>query len=448
VIPLSDVNFSNALPQLAGLVFETFGTEALNNGVFVRDGFGRLSFYAPMNVKQIIKRSFDRSAKRALGLHVSPVGVLHDIDSPSYENVMASPKFCVKLSMAHADGTVNLVDRRFFGRDWLESPVAPKDGLAPIMVFNSIKGGVGRSTALFVLSIALSRYGKNVLLVDLDLEAPGLGSLIFQDDGPAFGVVDYLVESALGGVRDADLPLFVGSSKLTDRDVGQGRVDLIPATGAETAANPRSMMAKLSRALIDAPGGSGEPQSLMQKVSEMIERIAATSQYDAILVDARAGLSEITASPILGLGAINLFFATDHPHSFEGYRYLLSHLSMLAVGDSETDWRRRVHFVHAKAKASAEARDAFDDRLYEVLAETFYEFDEGEEVFNFSYDDKLAPHAANRIFFSSEFVDADPLKSPELLEEDVFNAAFGSFLNATFDLLGLDGERTDESAAF
>jgi hypothetical protein len=445
---LNDVNFSNALPQLAGLVFETFGLAVMTDGIFVRDGFGRLSFYAPMAVKQVIKRSFDRNAKRALGLHVSPIAVLQDVDSPSYENVTTSPRFCVKLSMAHGDGSVNLVDRRFFGRDWLETPAPPKAGLAPIMVFNSIKGGVGRSTALFVLSIALSRYGKNVLLVDLDLEAPGLGSLIFQDDGPAFGVVDYLVESALGGVHDADLPLFVGSSSLTDRDVGQGRVDLIPATGSETAANPRTMMAKLSRALIDAPGGSGEPQPLIHKISEMIGRIAGTSQYDAILVDARAGLSEITASPILGLGAINLFFATDHPHSFEGYRYLLSHLSMLAVGDSETDWRRRVHFVHAKAKASAEARDAFDDRLYEVLAETFYEVDEGDEVFNFSYDDKLAPHAANRIFFSSEFVDADPLKSPSLLEEDVFNASFGSFLDAAFELLGFDGERTDEPPAF
>jgi Mrp family chromosome partitioning ATPase len=369
---IEEVNFTSSLNLLAEIIYSSLGLEVLVSGIFLRDGFGRLSFYADARVKASLKKALTRQASEKLGLHVSPHGAIQDCDSTGFAVLRQSQKLGAKAFVAGEERVLCLVDRRFFGRDWLEEPATPVDHAPPIVVFNSIKGGVGRSTALFVLSVALSRAGKNVLLVDLDLEAPGLGSLVFDGPIPRFGVLDYLVELALGGVKDEELRLFVGSSTLTDRVAGQGRVDLMPAVGADTMSNPRTMMAKLSRALVEVPSDAGPPSALICQINEMISRISSTSHYDVVLVDARAGLSEITASPILGLGATNLFFATDHPHSYEGYRYLLSHLSMLPV-DKSNDWRTRVRFVHAKAKASAEARETFNDRLYDVVAETFYE---------------------------------------------------------------------------
>ncbi|QHD68347.1 AAA family ATPase [Sphingobium yanoikuyae] len=444
---LTDVNFSSTLPHLANLIVDSFDESTLTSGTFLRDGFGRLSFYSVRHIKASEKKAFNKLALQKLGLHVSPHGALQDADSPGFEAIKQSEKFSLKLTVQDKEASVCFVDRRFFGRDWLHPPVAPAAGAPPILVFNSIKGGVGRSTALFVLSIALSRAGKNVLLVDLDLEAPGLGALLFDGSAPTFGVLDYLVESALGGVSDDDLPMFISSSTLIDREIGQGRVDLMPAVGALTIQNPKMMMAKLSRALVEVPGDTGRPTTLIQQINEMIIRASSTSHYDVVLVDARAGLSEITASPIIGLGATNLFFATDHPHSYEGYRYLLSHLSMLPV-DASSDWRSRVHFVHAKAKASMEARELFNDKLYDVVSDTFYEEDEGDDVFNYSYDDKTAPHSPFRIFFSSEFIDADPVENASLLESDVYNAAFGSFIDAAFRVLGFNQEVEDAAASF
>lgn len=436
---LSEVNFASALPLLAAQVQEHLGIAALKSGTFLRDGFGRLSFYASTRLKAAEKKQLNKAALLSLGLHVSPHGAFHDVQSPGFEAIKQAEKFSLRITLGGDEVVVCFVDRRFFGRDWLHTPAAPSVGVPPILVFNSIKGGVGRSTALFVLSIALSRSGKNVLLVDLDLEAPGLGSLIFDGAEPKFGVIDYLVESALGGVSDSDLSMFISTSNLIDREIGQGRVDLMPAVGSLTKDHPRMMMAKLSRALVELPGDSGRPATLIEQINEMIVRASSTSNYDVVLVDARAGLSEITASPIIGLGATNLFFATDHPHSYEGYRYLLSHLSMLPV-DSANDWRTRVQFVHAKAKASSDARELFNDRLYDVISDTFYEEDDGGDVFNFSYDDKTAPHAPMRIFFSSEFIDADPVSNSSLLESDVYNASFGSFIAAAFQSLGFEYE--------
>ncbi len=43
-----------------------------------------------------------------------------------------------------------------------------------IISFYSFRGGVGRSMAMLNVGVLLARAGRRVLLVDLDLEAPGL----------------------------------------------------------------------------------------------------------------------------------------------------------------------------------------------------------------------------------------------------------------------------------
>jgi hypothetical protein len=167
--------------------------------------------------------------------------------------------------------------------------------------------------------------------------------------------------------------------------------------------------------------------------------------YDAVLVDARAGLSELTAGPLLGLGGAVALFGTDQPHTFEGYRYLMAHLATLPVPDPKNDWRERIHFVHGMSGASLKKRQAFDDRLYELLSETFYEEDEedsGEGVFNFSLDAKNAPHKAWRIFFDQQFIDLNPIANRSLLEHDVYAATFGGFIDSAMEALGLGNEGT------
>ena len=45
-----------------------------------------------------------------------------------------------------------------------------------VITFYSFKGGVGRTLALVNVGAHLALQGKSVLLVDFDLEAPGLDS--------------------------------------------------------------------------------------------------------------------------------------------------------------------------------------------------------------------------------------------------------------------------------
>src|SRR3954462_10713581 len=48
--------------------------------------------------------------------------------------------------------------------------------MGKIITFYSFKGGVGRSMALANVAILLARWGHRVLIVDWDLEAPGIES--------------------------------------------------------------------------------------------------------------------------------------------------------------------------------------------------------------------------------------------------------------------------------
>ncbi len=61
--------------------------------------------------------------------------------------------------------------------------------------FYSYKGGVGRTTALINVAAELSRRGRKVLVVDFDLEAPGITSYDFCAKAATTpGVVDYICE--------------------------------------------------------------------------------------------------------------------------------------------------------------------------------------------------------------------------------------------------------------
>ena len=110
----------------------------------------------------------------------------------------------IELISESEDGcTLNLLERQDKEGDWLRTSAGvtayPKR-LAKRCVFYSIKGGVGRSTALVMMAIHLAKKGKKVLVIDGDFESPGLSSsLLPRDDGqPDYGVVDWLTAHALG----------------------------------------------------------------------------------------------------------------------------------------------------------------------------------------------------------------------------------------------------------
>ena len=173
----------------------------------------------------------------------------------------------------------------------------------------------------------------------------------------------------------------------------------------------------------------------------MLSRFEARRPYDVVLIDARAGLSEITAAPLMGLGAHVLLFGTNQQQTFRSYRYLLANLATATDFEkltTDTDWRPRLSFVQAKAPAVASRRSSFREHIFDLCSEFLYE----EDVDGFSFDQKETgngvPHDAMHIIASDTYMEFDPSMDPDQLDPEAYTIVFGTFLRRVKNILGLE----------
>src|SRR4051812_23175256 len=152
--------------------------------------------------------------------------------------------------------------------------------------------------------------------------------LLNERELPRFGSIDYLVENGISGIdnrfmADMGADSFLGAEG--------ARVTVVPAIGQRTLESPENALAKLARAYLEDIRSPGPIASLRDQIVEMVNQFDAAGAYDVILVDARAGLHEISAGAILGLGGDVLLFGLDERQTFLGYRLLFAHLSRFPI---------------------------------------------------------------------------------------------------------------------
>ena len=79
-----------------------------------------------------------------------------------------------------------------------------------IATFYSFKGGVGRTMALVNAAVSLALRGRRVLVVDFDLEAPGLDTFdVLRPKEEVFGVIDFVTQYLESGSAP-DASSFIG----------------------------------------------------------------------------------------------------------------------------------------------------------------------------------------------------------------------------------------------
>ena len=445
------LRFDDALPCLAALVTEELGEDLFNRGTVLRDAVGRLSFFSsvPLDAAQIDQLSV--RLRNALGAYARTDRVVAGRDDYGATLILSDGSANHIRVGGHR---VRLLDRRLVGADWLRKPatIAPPP---PRIVFASLKGGVGRTTALSVVAAHLAAHGKRVLAIDLDMEAPGLGSILLTDETlPQFGIIDALVENSLSGLDDEFLADLVGASGLADH---RGRIDVVPAFGDRSMKNPAEVLAKIARAYAEDVQPDGTVATILDQVRVLVDRLADPARYDAVLVDARAGLHETTASSVLGLGAEVLLFGLDEPQTFHGYAALLAHLGRFIPPDGlMPEWVERLTMVQGKAPVEANARAGFGQACRDLFAKAGLAprppdpplaHDEAAEQFkNIPWDDNL-PDAdvlpeeswvgdPLAVLEDSRFSRFEPLRRRDLLMESVYRSSFQSLLDQVDQMLG------------
>lgn len=423
------VFYDDSLPIAIAAVSRHLGP---NTAVtYLRDGQGRLHVFVPQGVPANVVAILERELREELRGYAPSFGPVVHEGEPTTTPVL----------LVVGTQRVKYIERRFAGADWTVSP-GPLAEKPPRLVFYSIKGGVGRTTALTVLAAQIAARGGAVLCLDLDLEAPGLGqALLPPDQTPQFGALDWLAERAIQGSPN-NLPKIADLVGVSPLGRQAGRIDVIPAFGLRCLQTPGTVLGKLSRSLLEA-NEDGVSVTFGTRVSELINRACAIRTYDAVLIDARAGLSEISAGPLLALGADILLFMADSNQSLATYSALLSYLQRFVPANPQIDdWRLRLKTVRGRVANPGDAMAAarFLDRIANVFAESLYdaESDAGDlDAFNFDPDDVDAPHFPVTIAFDPRFQTYEPLEFTEQAAPEVAEPAFGAFTRWCLERLGL-----------
>lgn len=415
------VTFDQALDKAIDAILHCYPGVQWRDIRVVRDMQGKLFVVLPDELAkdraeiERLNQSLTESLQNYAG-STSPAACLSDTLSGA--ELLREPS----IIYYRGDHAVHVIERRAMGENWLLEPRQPDLSHPPRFVFFSLKGGVGRSTALALWARQLCREGKNVLVMDMDLEAPGLGAQLLEQSGkPLYGVADWLVEDLVGNPADSLVPDMAQQSPVVPAGLW-----VVPAFGSTTDEAPQNMLAKLARAYLEKPDPEGS-QLFAQRLQSMLQALESHYQPDVVLVDSRAGLHETVATTLLHLDAEVLCFAVDLEVTWQGYRYLFSHLTQLAQQKlQQGDWRDRFKMV--SARAMPEHFDRFLDRSYGLWTDTLYD-ESCDEVGGLSFDvrDEAAPHYPLIIPRVDAFEAFEPCRDLRRMHEAQIFAVFGEF---------------------
>lgn len=333
------------------------------------------------------------------------------------EAVFAAPE------LRHLEKGIRLLERWVIGSDWLRPPLPRRSREAQRLTFFGIKGGVGRSTALVAAARHLAERGHRVLVVDLDLESPGLtATLLPEGTRPSFGVVDWFVEGDVGQADDALLRDIVAPSPLAAGTTGEIRV--VPAGGSVGA---DGYVSKLARVYASPPGGG----DLAVRLARLLDALEAAERPSWVLLDSRAGIHDLAAITVTRLDADSLLFAVDTRQTWLAYRYLFA--TWQKDAPLVRRFRDRLRVVAAQVPETERA--AYLDRLRDNASTLFAEYlyddaaADDDEAFNFDVKDPDAPHSPLPIHWGRQFQDWDPTREPPTVKPDEVRAAFGALLD-------------------
>lgn len=313
------------------------------------------------------------------------------------------------------------VDRLMTGGDWWTvGGTGPGKGAARYTLF-SVKGGVGRSTTAAVLAWHLTRSGNRVLVVDLDLESPGLSSAMLDPRSqPEFGVTDWFVEE-LVGQGERIIERMIATPRWAQDFEGEIRV--VPAHGRD----PGEYLAKLGRAYVDT---HDDPWTT--RLKRLVAQLEDYFEPTVVLLESRSGLHDIAAATVTDLDAQVLLFAVDSESTWTDYEILFRHWQRPDLAKSI---RQRLSIVSALTPTTdrPEYMNNFREAAWNLFQNLYDEVpQEGSgEVFSYDLYDEDAPHNPMPVYWTRDFAAGASLRN---LDTTPVNLAYENFLKQ-FDKL-------------
>ncbi|MFV0135028.1 KGGVGR-motif variant AAA ATPase [Streptomyces sp. HMX87] len=433
--------------------------------VLVRDVLGRFSLVVDDAGKDKgavrgLVAGWETAFSEGLGPYRSGQPVLLASDMFSADALLGSPRAVADQDGPSGPGSVRFLDNTVVGEDWalVRTPENGTAGGRPHRTaLYGFKGGVGRTTAMAVLARHLADRGHAVLVVDLDLESPGAGPLLMGRELPPHGLVDHMVEDAVGNADGLEIVTRTAYDPPRAEDGRFGELWVAPARGRGTPGARYSYVDKLNRVYADTADASfaDRLERAVGACEDMMERDSDTARRpDVVLLDSRAGIHDVAAVTISRLSDLALLFAANNDQAWMGYKDLFTAWQLSGQAVNIRGKLRMVasmvpDSVHYPMEAYLEdfrkrAFECFDEVLYDTVAAVDVEAEDAlaeavaaakDDVFAPPLTDDQAPHSAIPILFDPGLVGMDAINAPGWQNRAFVTAAYRDFLAGATSLI-------------
>lgn len=193
----------------------------------------------------------------------------------------------------------------------------------PVIAFHSYKGGVGRTLSMLAFAKAWSSGAPKdkVLMIDSDIEAPGLTWLLQNEDESRLSYLDLLeILQSAGDVPDDIMDEIAGAVKQTTVSIDTGKVIV------EHYVLPTYRYEEQLLDIYSTPESIVKGYGKRFVLAEFLSRLGKKVGAAAIFVDLRAGISEFSA-PLLFDPRVKKYIVTSTSHqSVVGTKLLLGQI--------------------------------------------------------------------------------------------------------------------------
>ena len=226
--------------------------------------------------------------------------------------------------------------------------------MSEIITFYSYKGGVGRTMALANVSVMLAKWGHKVLVVDWDLEAPGLEHfykdyITIADVKSKIGVIDLLQLKETIGWKEAIIPVNI-------KKFDNAQIDFI-SSGKRDEGYFKKVRDFNVNEFYENDGG------------EIIEKLRSEwlENYDYVLIDSRTGITEIGGICTIQLPdiVVMLFTATD-----QGFNGVLDIMKRATAAQQKLPYdRQKLIFLPIPSKFETNTEFALSQQWLKIFAD-------------------------------------------------------------------------------
>ncbi len=238
----------------------------------------------------------------------------------------------------------------------VEPPQNLPDNFPPVVAFHSFKGGVGRTVNLLALARVLTEEKKRVLVIDGDLEAPGISWMLEEKlPNPPVCFADFL---ALAHWDPSSLA--EGAVRLVSDRLKNAFIDGIYFLPAFRSIAKFTKLEIKPEHLI-----KGDPNAFL--LTEILANLGKALGVDVVLIDLRSGLSELATGLILDPRVYRVFVTTLSEQSLEGTKQVLEIIGNRALSAAEENPLPALIFTKVPRERSQDWVAEPEQRLLEVM---------------------------------------------------------------------------------